>query len=638
MIRRAALTAVLISALGGLVAARPAAAATARPPVVVVFVRDSTWAMMPPTIEPWAIANLSLHSATNGEREMDSYLSIGKGGRTSGLGTAVGEGRVDLRGGRLQLLDWPAFVAHDHKLRFPGRLGQLGQALRDQHVSFELIVAADLEAAGAVADRAGVVDHVTIGGSLAVDAAVARRTPLVVVESDYTAVPSILEAAGASCTVVMSSSTSEHSVHLGAFAISPACGLGQGRLHSASTRQTDFVVLADVAPTILHLVGAAPASHMEGNVLEPAPGHRSISALLAEDRRARVTRHAERPFIGLLVVAALAGLVTMATAEDRRKQVAAILLALPVATFLIDVVPWWRVGVVAGLASAIALAVGLAAVARRLFGDRQAAVTAALAGTTAVVLGLDAATGGRLQLDSALANNALGAGRFTGMGNVPYGFFVAACIVLAALALDRWGRRGLPVAAAIAAGAVVVDGAPMLGADVGGVLAAVPAFGLLLATWRRSLPVRRLLPVLVGGVVVVTLFAAFDLSRPVDAQTHLARALSGGSLAGTVLRREINALHSFGGNPFLAVLALALLGAWLQRDRLPSSRPLRVGLWALALVALLGTFVNDSGVAVGGAVAAMAWPAYLLLLLDPSVRPPRPPVATPAGSTTSPVR
>jgi hypothetical protein len=567
---------------------------------------------------------------------MDSYLSIGKGGRSGGLGTAVGAGPVDLQGDVLRLLDWPAFVAHDRGLHFPGQLGQLGQTLRDRHIASELVVTTDLEVAGALADHAGVVDHVSFGGSVAVDAAVkGGTTPLVMAETDYTGVPSMLEAAGSSCTVVASSSMPQH--HLGAFAASPACGLGQGRLRSPTTRQTDYLVLADVAPTILDLLGTAPAAHVEGNAVRPEPGHRSIAWFEAVDRRAGVARQAARPFLELLLAGTLLGLVTTAVAVRHRRRVAATLLALPVSTFLINLVPWWRAGPRVGMLTAVALAAALGVIARRAVGDRPAAVAACLAGLTAVVLGLDAATGGHLQLNSVLANNALGAGRFTGMGNVPYGFFMAACLVLMALAFDRWGRRALPAALALAVGAVVVDGAPMLGADVGGVIAAVPAFALVLATWRRPLPLRRLAPLLVGGVVVVAMFAAFDLSRPAAAQTHLARALSSGDLAGTVLRREINARDSFRNNPFFDLALVAAAGLWLERNRLSRSRPLRVGLAGVATVAILGTLLTDSGAAVAGAVAAVAWPAYLLLL-GPVVTPPPQPDAAAARSATSPAR
>jgi hypothetical protein len=617
----AGVVAFVVVALASVVGAGGTAeAATAPParPVVVVFVRDSDWAMLPPTLGSWATAQLSLHSATNGEREMDSYLSIGKGGRTSGLGSAVGVGDVTDHGAGIRLLDWPAFARHDRRLRFPGHIGELGQVLADHHVSTELVISSDAEVAGVLADRQGVVPRAAYGGALEVALARARGVQLVVVETDYTAVPSVLEAAGDGCVVVASSSTPEHSAHLGGLAVSPACGLGTGRLRSPTTRQTDFVVLGDLAPTTLGLLGIEGAGRFEGNAVVPAAGHRSIASLVAEDRRATVTRHAERPFTGLLVAGSLVVLLAAATTDpSRRRGVAAAVLALPVATLLIDVVPWWRLGVAAGLGATVGCAALLAAAAWKATGGRPLAVTALLAAVTVVVTGIDAGTGGRLQLNSALANNAIGAGRFTGMGNVPYGFFVAGCLVLAALALARWDRRGVPVAVALGAVAVVVDGAPMLGADVGGILATVPAFSVLLATWRRPLPLRRLAPLLGGGFLVVAGFGAYDLSRPVASQTHLARALSDGAFGATAVRRELGALHSFQGNPFLGVVVVAGLGLWLERRALRASRPLWVALGALTVGAALGTFLNDSGVAVAGAMAAVAWPAYAVLLEVP---------------------
>jgi hypothetical protein len=498
------------------------------------------------------------------------------------------------------------------------------------------VISTDAEVAGVLADHHGVVPHAAGGGSLGVVRALGRHARLIVVETDYTAVPSILRAAGAGCIVVASSSTPEHSAHLGALAISPPCGLGHGRLRSPTTRQTDFAVLGDLAPTTLHLLGIDGVGHFEGGVLQAEPGHRSVAQFVLEDRRAAVTRHADLPFSALLVGGALVVLLLVAAADpsDRQRAVATV-LALPVSMLLVDLVPWWRLGVGAGIAACAACAAALTTVAGRVTRWRPVALINVLAGTTMVVIGLDAATGGRLQLDSAVANNAIGAGRFTGMGNVPYGFFVAACIVLATSALARWGRRGVAVAGALGAGAIIVDGAPMLGADVGGVLASVPAFGYLLAAWRRPLPLRRIASLLATGVVVVAAFAAYDLTRPVTAQTHLARALSGGGFGGTALRRELSALGSFRSSPYRDLLAVAALGLWLNRRRLPPGRAVRVGLGALAIVAVLGTFLNDSGVAVGGAMAAIAWPACALLLEPELTLDPPPATGRGAPATTS---
>jgi hypothetical protein len=231
-----------------------------------------------------------------------------------------------------------------------------------------------------------------------------------------------------------------------------------------------------------------------------------------------------------------------------------------------------------------------------------------------LLLGFDASTGGRLQFDSGVANNAIGAGRFSGMGNVPYGFFVAACLLTAGLALDRWGRKAMvPLVIGFTA-AVIVDGAPTLGADVGGVLAAVPAYALLLTAWRRPLPLRRLAVLVPSGVVVLAAFAIFDVSRPAASRTHLGRTLTNGDLVDTIIRRELKALQSFQRSTWCVVLLVVLVGLAVMWEQLPTSRPLRIMLAAIGVGAILGTVVNDSGVSVAGAMAAIAWPAHVLLL------------------------
>lgn len=427
------------------------------------------------------------------------------------------------------------------------------------------------------------------------------------------ALPSAVYSAGDACVIVASSSMPAGQ-HLGAIAVSPQCGLGTRTLVSASTRQAGYVVTADLQPTLLRLLGVDDTLTNEASPMKASGPSLSVHRLIERDDRARVAADAIGWFTALAIVAGLAVLVT------RRHAVALVALALPVSMLLADAVPWWRGGVVAGLAVSAGIAVAIALALRR--SDAVLVITV----LTVVALGLDAATGGHLALDSGIANNAIGAGRFTGMGNVPYGFFLASFVIAGALALDRWGRRAaLPLAAA-AAVAVIVDGAPFLGADVGGVLAAVPAFAALLVRSRR-----RLVAVALGGVAVLGAFAAVDLSRPVGSRTHLGRTLAGGNGGSTFVRRELAALHSFYQSPWVVVVLVALVGLYLLRDRLP----LRRALVALAVGAFLGTFLNDSGVAVAGAMAAVAWPAYALLSAPAAggtaARPRR---SRPAGSAT----
>ena len=171
-----------------------------------------------------------------------------------------------------------------------------------------------------------------------------------------------------------------------------------------------------------------------------------------------------------------------------------------------------------------------------------------------------------------------------------------------------------------------------MGADVGGVLAAVPAYALVLTAWRRPLPLKRIGALALSGVLVLAAFAAFDVSRPAGSRTHLGRTLTNGDAASTFFRRELNALKSFQDSTWCVVLLVVLVGVAVLWEQLPTSRPLRVTLAAIAVASFLGTFLNDSGVSVAGAMAAMTWPALLLLMR------PRPFSEDRSGGTGAPRR
>src|SRR5207247_2340702 len=93
--------------------------------------------------------------------------------------------------------------------------------------------------------------------------------------------------------------------------------------------------------------------------------------------------------------------------------------------------------------------------------------------------------------------------------------------------------------------ALVVDGAPPWGSDVGGVLASGPAFlvvGAVLAERRVSW--RRVIAALAGTAAAVTTFALVDLARPARDRTHLGRLAAHPGDLGEVVQRKIESnLH-----------------------------------------------------------------------------------------------
>jgi hypothetical protein len=247
-------------------------------------------------------------------------------------------------------------------------------------------------------------------------------------------------------------------------------------------------------------------------------------------------------------------------------------------------------------------------------------------GLLVTVISADVLAGASLQVNTSFGYSVAVAGRFTGLGNLAFSLFGAASLLLAVLATQRWGRRGLVVAGAVLAGALLVDGFPLLGADVGGTLTLVPAFALAGAALSgvRLKPVHVVVAGLLGLVVTLA-FAAVDLSRPDHLQTHLARFArllldrEWAGLAGS-LGRRLQA--SFGGVDTAAWLAVLALTAgtvtyirlidrgreplrFLRRDWSPAAVAAAVGLGVLGAV---GWVANDSSIAV---------PATMMIVVVP---------------------
>lgn len=283
----------------------------------------------------------------------------------------------------------------------------------------------------------------------------------------------------------------------------------------------------------------------------------------------------------------------------------------------------------------------------------------------------DAAAGAHLAFNNPLGMNAVVAGRFYGVSNTAFALAASALVVAIAgvwEASGRGRRTALLMTSMLGGAALIVDGAPQLGADVGGALTLVPTLALLGAglaalrlSWRRWLAIGATTLLVVGG------FAAVDLIRP-GGPTHLgrfARQVADGSAVGVLGRKAYALVGPFVTRPAAAAglaCALALLAAalwWLRRQvrswragtspyawlapaadgDMPrgrggdsGSRPRgmspsvqwgAVALRALGVLTLVSVLVNDSGVTMAGFILAAAAPALLSLALTESDSAPR---------------
>ncbi len=424
-----------------------------------------------------------------------------------------------------------------------------------------------------------------------------------------------------------------------AIAAMRAPGLERGLLRSSTTRRDGYVQLADVGPTVLNLVGLAQPAEIEGRAFDVGSADRSGRvarlATAAKDAAFRdALMYKVVPALFGLQVLLILGSIFASRLPDRLRRMLkpAALAALSVipGTYLVS-----RLGIVRGktvgyFAAVILVAVVLAAagfvIDRRRPGLGPIAVLAAIAG----MFTFDVILGAPLQLNSVFGYSVAVAGRFSGLGNLAFALFGASAVLLAALLVERYGSGGLVPALALLLVVILVEGLPMLGADVGGVLSMVPAFGvtaLILA--GRRLRWAHYAALGAAAVGTVLLFAFLDAARPQGSRTHLARVaqhvLDGRwALFFDSLGRRLQA--SFGTAELAAWAALAVLALGAGIYALLALRgvagrgavrkqpaPWQVAaMTGVSVLAVIGLVANDSSVAVPAAMVPVLVPIFVL--------------------------
>ena len=409
-------------------------------------------------------------------------------------------------------------------------------------------------------------------------------------------------------------------------------GGAPGLLESPSTRRPGFVVLADVAPTVLDLFGLDVPTAMEGR-----PARAVASSATVEDRVARLAASAREAELRNLVVpwatttlSVLFALLAIAWVL-RARLPSALVSALPViglvmlavvpATYLAGIADTENVAALVAVVSVLTAIFAAALVVLRRWREIDAVVVAlALGGGVLVV---DILFGARLQLNTLFGYSTSVAGRFAGVGNLAFGFLSATLMLLAVVVRERFpGRRGLHVAIAILVVGVLVDGLPVLGSDSGGVLTMVPAFGVtaMLLAGRTPRP-WHVVAWLAAGATTVFAFGIVDLLRPARERTHLGRFLErvgdeGSTYVTRVFARRFDAAI---GGPRTATWVLLLVGAMVVAAALVArTRQVRVrgagraALAGLAVLTVVGLLVNDSGLGVPAVMLTVAVPVFVL--------------------------
>jgi hypothetical protein len=441
-----------------------------------------------------------------------------------------------------------------------------------------------------------------------------------------------------------------------------------GLLQSASTRLRGVAQLSDVTATILARGGVAPVRDIGGRPLTIVPSTNNSEATAANkltvltdlDTKADAMHEIVTPFlvIWLVVAFGLLGVLTLAwhrahpwnvTSTRRRvlrtvRVIGMLTAGMPAATFLANLIPWWRlsgstwvlVGVLIGICLAISAVLGLLAL-RGPWRSSALGPLAALSAMTAGVIGIDLMTGSNLQMASIFGLQPLVGGRFYGMGNVAFALYAAAVLLLCAAMSHALVRRGAPRLAVLACvviggAALAVDVLPAWGADFGGPVALVPALGILvLSVARVRLSVRNLALVALTAVLVVGGVSYLDWLRPPAERAHpgqfVQTVIDGG--AWEVIRRKLLANVEL-AIALPAVLAVSLVGiaivlAIVLRPGLFGTAPfarllaeaplLRTGLLTVVVMAVIGFVTNDSGAAIPPVAAIFTVPLVIAVTM-----------------------
>jgi hypothetical protein len=427
-------------------------------------------------------------------------------------------------------------------------------------------------------------------------------------------------------------------------------GYARGLLTAASTRRPGIVTLTDLTPTVARWLGRAVPGYLAGSVAvrgDRGPLAAAVRELTARDTAEQVWMSTHAWFfacyaaLDALLLGVPAVMFWGAGERNRRRRAAGMRVAgvisgaVPVGTFLAGLGPWleqsrpsvWLYGMSAGWTAVLA---GLAFALTRRWRD-PLAPAGAICLLTLGVLGADVMTGSRLQLETPFGLSLLEAGRYYGIGNNALGVYCVAALAGAAwlgAAALRWfpGRRrpAVLLAGAVGVFAVMASGWPGFGAKVGGTIAMVPCFALLLlALGGKAVRWRHAVPATASGLVLVTVLALLSYLVPAAGVSDIG-AFFGNLLhghGGAVLERKassnlgtltVSALSPL--VPCAVVLAgLALWRPlWFRLRTLPlafgSSPLLRVTAWLSWLVLVIGWLADDSGVIVPAAAMPFAVP------------------------------
>ncbi|MGI6555361.1 MAG: hypothetical protein ACOX2P_08465 [Bacillota bacterium] len=393
-----------------------------------------------------------------------------------------------------------------------------------------------------------------------------------------------------------------------------------GFLTSGTTRREGVVANTDIAPTVMSYLGVPIPPGVTGRVLETVPGQNVISTL-SEMNEDMAFIYTARPvlvkgYVGVLIVVMVLVIAIMTLWPWFLRYLRPLLvwlMAVPLSLLIVSAVRFVTLPLYTLIAIVIAALIVVGAYTMWHRRDVDLFIIIALATCTAVMV--DTLTGSNLIKYSTLGYDPMSGARYYGIGNEYMGVVIGSSIIgVAALwekHYEKHPRRVEAFTIAFFAVTVFIMGAPYLGTNVGGTIAAIAAF---IFTYMRlkgkKINLKQMAAMGSCAALVIFCLAVFDMHRSVEVQSHLGRfannILSGGwPVIVDMAMRKVNMnitliRYTIWSRVFLVMLSVLMVSFYrpvglMQKVR--SSYPyIFQGMLGILVGSAVALAVNDSGV------------------------------------------
>ena len=464
--------------------------------------------------------------------------------------------------------------------------------------------------------------------------------------------------------VIVCTPTPTKKMILGGELVTPLVISGKGfsagnQLHSPTTRRTGIVSSFDIAPTILQFEGLKVPSEMDGRAMTPAGTSPDIAGLQEFRDRAVSSFNARKAMvrvysITLMSVVALFMLVMIIREDIIRKHPffwSIALLALLAGPFMWLAVPafgalaqvWIIVIAVCGsiLIAALSLLIrNKEASDRSGLSEVLARPMLAISGVTLLLILLDPLLGSPLMTLSAFGSDVVLGDRYYGVGNLYMGFAIGAAVLFTCVAL-QWRDSGLlarlnlekpwkriTFAAIILGATTLIIGLPKVGANVGGLIAALAVTLITLMKLEgKRLTLKRVAVIVVILIVCVGAVVFIDALMPGSA-SHAGRAVSklqgnGISTVFSTISRKLATNWMLTWSSIWRLVIVFGFVVWLVLNwRLHFYRVFKekypymyAGFVGLAVGLVVAWLFNDSGIEAAAAISVFLFVPHFVMLI-----------------------